>query len=519
MTTRRSVVLGAAAALACPAFVRAAALEAGANPFTLGVASGDPLPTGVVLWTRLAPAPLDPAGAGGMSGAVPVRWEVADDEGFRRIAARGEAQATGAFAHSVHVEVEGLQPNRPYFYRFSAMGQSSAVGRTRTAPSPGQRVDRLRFAFASCSHWEQGYFSAYRHMAAEQPDVVLFLGDYIYEYTSRSDRADRLVRRHDGPEARDLPGYRNRYALYRTDPDLQALHAAAPCLMTWDDHEVENDYADRWSEHPQTDPAEFLRRRAAAYQAFYEHMPLRARSLPRGPDMVVFDRLRFGDLVEFSVLDGRQYRSMGACPLPRYRGGHLVPATCTERDDPGRTMLGFEQERWLADGLRRSNARWNVVAQDVLVASLVQTDKNGATGHWTDGWDGYPASRRRVLEGVRDSRAQNPVFLGGDSHSYWATDLKVDFENAASPVVATEFVGGSVTSNAPPYQRFASALPANPHVRYFESRAHGYVSVDVTPGRMETRFQAISDRRDPAATVRTLQRFVVEDGKAGAVLA
>ncbi|MEI9964401.1 MAG: alkaline phosphatase D family protein [Caulobacteraceae bacterium] len=354
-------------------------------------------------------------------------------------------------------------------------------------------------------------------MAAEDPDLVIFLGDYIYEGSVDPAKAQGLARRHQTPDPVDLTGYRLRYAAYHTDPDLQAVHAAAPCLMTWDDHEVENDYADQWSEHPSTDPAAFLLRRAAAYRAYWEHMPLRWRSLPKGPNARVYDRFRFGDLAEVSILDGRQYRSMEACPRPDWRGGHVVTAECTERDDPRRTMLGFEQERWLTDGFRHASARWNLVAQDLLVAAAHQKDaKTGEIGHWTDAWDGYPACRTRVLKAVADSRLSNPVFLGGDIHSFWTTDLKADFDDPSSATVATEFVGTSITSDGPDYDLFMSTMPMNPHVKFFDSRVRGYVSCDLRPDRLETAFRTISDRADPNATVSTLKRFVVESGRAGA---
>ncbi len=519
-STRRGLLgagAGLAAAAALPAPARAWALDGRADPFTLGVASGDPVPDGFVIWTRLAVDPLAPDGSGGMGGPASVRWEVAADERFAHPVARGEAQADARDAHSVHVEVAGLRPGRPYWYRFTALGARSPVGTARTAPRPNDPLDRFRFSFVSCSHWEEGWFTSYRRIAQERPDLVVFLGDYIYEYNNSAKRLEGRPRRHVGPEATDLPSYRNRYALYRTDPDLQALHAAAPALMTWDDHEVENDYANAWSEHPDVSPARFLQRRAAAYRAFYEHMPLRRGSRPNGPDMRVYDRFRFGNLVEMPILDGRQYRN-GPQPCPQapggWRGGHVADPACHEIDDPARTMLGFAQERWLADGFRRSDARWNIVAQDLLMAGLVQEGKTGVVGHWTDGWDGYRPCRARVLEAVRDSKARNPVFIGGDIHSFWTTDLKVDFDRQ-TPTVATEFVGGSITADAPPYGLFAKYLPQNPHVRYFESRAHGYVSCEVTPARMDVRFMSV-DRLVKDAPATTLARFAVEDGRPGA---
>jgi alkaline phosphatase D len=374
--------------MVCRYFARAA----DNYPFTLGVASGEPTHDGFVLWTRLAPMSLASDGLGGMSRPVSVTWEIAADDTMRNIVRTGAVEADSRFAHSVHVEVNGLDPGRPYWYRFTALGQQSAIGCTKTTPALNARPHNMRFAFASCSNWEVGYFSAYRHMAQENPDLVIFLGDYIYENTHP--HADRLVRKHDSPVATDLASYRNRYALYRTDPDLQALHAASPCLMTWDDHEVENDYANEWSAHMETSPKDFLRRRAAAYQAYYEHMPLRAQSIPRGSALRLYDRYRFGDLVSFSVLDGRQYRSKQPCEVPPFRGGHIAPNSCVERVDPSRTLLGAEQEEWLFEGFKRSDTAWNVIAQELLVAQLLRKTRDGALGYWTDGWDGYSTQRR-----------------------------------------------------------------------------------------------------------------------------
>ena len=266
----------------------------------------------------------------------------------------------------------------------------------------------------------------------------------------------------------------------------------------------------------------FLRRRAAAYQAFYEHMPLRpSRSLPNGPAMRLYERFAFGDLVEFSMIDGRQYRSREACyRRPNLGGGHLESAaSCPELIDPARSMIGLAQEQWLFDGLARSPARWNVIAQDVLMAQLRETDREGTKGFWTDNWNGYPASRARLLQHIHDSKVANPVVIGGDIHSFWANDLKVNFDDPKSPTIASELVGTSVTSFGPPYETFKGFLPNNPHVKFFDSRQRGYVSVDVRPGTMLARFQTVSDVTDANATKATLATFVVEDGKAGPVAA
>jgi alkaline phosphatase D len=489
-----------------------------ADPFSLGVASGAPRPDGFVLWTRLAPEPLsaNPATPGGMTGGnVPVAYEIAADEGMHDIVRRGTADAEAAFGWSVHADVTGLLPGRPYWYRFICGDAVSRVGRAMTSVALGRPVDRMRFGFVSCANYEKGYFSAYRHLADETPDMVLFLGDYFYEYV---EEVRPTIRTHsDGIEAATLPTYRNRYAQYRLDPDLQRLHAVSPALVTWDDHEVSNDYADKWSQF-NDDPDQFLHRRAAAYQAFYEHMPVRSiLSRPDGPVMRIYDRFTFGNLLEVSMIDGRQYRSREACYAPpnRLRGHVITDADCSERRADGRTMLGFAQEQWLGLSLARSKATWNVIAQDVLMAQLREKLPDGNFGFWTDDWNGYPASRQRLLQRIVQTRVSNPVVIGGDIHAFFANDLRVDFDDPKSPVVATEFVGTSVTSDGPPYDLFAGFMSDNPHVRFFESRNRGYVSVDVEAKQMTTRLRVISDVADPKATVSTLKTFAVESGKPG----
>ena len=483
------------------------------DPFPLGVASGDPLPDGFVLWTRLAPEPLsrDPQAPGGLSGGdVLLNFEIAEDPLMQRIVRRGLARAESAFAHSVHLEIAGLKPGRPYWYRFMTNGAQSPVGCARTAPSEDQRLDNFRFGFVSCANYEQGYFSAYRHLAAEAPDLVLFLGDYIYETSTPKDKPS--VRRHSDAEIpTTLAAYRNRYAQYRLDPDLQALHAAAPALTIWDDHEVQNDYAGEWASNFEP-PAQFLLQRAAAYQAFYEHMPLRpSRCLQPGSTMRIYDRYSFGDLVSFSMLDGRQYRSREACYAPPYGGGHVVTAKqCPELIDPSRSLLGEAQESWLYDGLAISKARWNVIGQTVLMAPLHDNRPGSEAHEWTEAWDGYPAARARLLDHIQTSGVANPVVLSGDNHAFWANELKREIDGTT---IATEFVGTSITSYGPPYEMVAKWLPTNPQVKFFESRKRGYAVVELTADRMLTRFQAISDAADPNAKVETLASFVLEDGR------
>ncbi len=523
--SRRRFVTGAAGAglalMAAPALIRSAGAQVGraGNPFSLGVASGAPRPDGFVLWTRLAPEPLsvDPEAPGGMVGGdVALRFEIATDDAMKNIVRSGTATAERKFAYSVHLDVAGFEPGRSYWYRFLSGDAASPVGRAVTLPPPGASPAGLRFGYVSCANYEHGYFSAYRHLTDENPEFVIFLGDYIYETI---EQVRPTVRRHsDGIEAATLPTYRNRYAQYKLDPDLARLHAQVPSLVTWDDHEVQNDYADKYSEYFD-DPAQFLIRRAAAYQAFYEHMPVRPiLSHPEGPLMRVYDRYTFGDLIEISVLDGRQYRSREACYSPPAKGGgHLESnASCPERLDAGRSMMGFAQEAWLYTALARSKAKWNLIAQDVLMAQVAKKE-NGVAAFSTDDWDGYPANRARLLKHIRDSKVANPVVASGDIHSFFANDLKLDFDDQSSPVVATEFVGTSISSYGLPYDLIAKTLPDNPHVHFFESRRRGYVVADLKPEQMQVRMRAVSDAHDPGAGIETLKSYVVENGRPGVV--
>jgi alkaline phosphatase D len=512
-----------AAPIAVSSLIRIAAAQSwrSGNPFSLGVASGSPRPDGFVLWTRLAPEPLstNPETPGGMSGAdVTLRYEIATDPGMAKVVRHGATTAEQAFAYSVHLDVTGLQAGRPYWYRFLSGDAVSATGRAITLPAAESAVGKMRFGFVSCSNYEHGYFSAYRHLTSENPEFVLFLGDYIYETV---EQYRPIVRRHsDGVEAATLPTYRNRYSQYRLDPDLQELHAQVPAIVTWDDHEVQNDYADKWSE-TFDDPAQFLIRRAAAYQAFYEHMPVRPIiSRPNGPLMRVYDRFTLGDFIEISVIDGRQYRSRQACYAPPNKGGgHLeTNANCPERLDAGRTMLGFGQEAWLYAGLAHGKARWNLIAQDVLMAQL-RRKQDGIDAFWTDDWNGYPANRARLLQHIHDAKVSNPVVVSGDIHSFFANDLKLDFDDEASPIVATEFVGSSISSYGPPYDPIARVLPDNPHVHFFDSRRRGYVLVDLTADAMQAQMRAVSDAHDPKATISTFKTFAVEGGRPGVVAA
>jgi alkaline phosphatase D len=503
---RRGAAL-AVAALSAPRLLAQPRFER--SPFTLGVASGYPSADGVVLWTRLATLPL--AGGGIGPDAVEVGWEIATDEAFRKIVRRGRQTAAPRWAHSVHAEVAGLEPARPYYYRFHAGGAVSPVGRTRTAPAPGAAAERLRFAYASCQQYEQGWYGAYRHMAAEDLDLVIHLGDYIYE----SSWGRNHVRKHGTEEPYTLADYRERYALYKSDADLQAAHAALPWLVTWDDHELQNDYANDRSQYG--DPRdEFLARRAAAYQAYYEHMPLPRRMQPRGPDMPIYTRWDYGTLARVHLLDDRQYRDHQACPREGRGGGsNVVPlAACPELLQPGRTLLGAAQEQWLEEGLAASGARWNVIAQQTVMAQ-VDRRVGPEQAFWTDGWDGYPGARARLLGFIAGKRIANPVVIGGDVHTAVVADLKTDFNDAKSPVVATELNGTSITSQGLTPKAIEAWRAENPHIRYADSSRRGYTTLEFTAQRCAARLRVVNEKVVDSP-VTTAAAWVVEDGKPGA---
>jgi alkaline phosphatase D len=504
--TRRSFVTGGLALLVLPSgigqFVRSRP-RFQSTPFSLGVASGEPASDGVVLWTRLAPDPLN--GGGMPAERVAVGWRIATDERMREVVRLGTVAASPQSAHSVHVEVSGLRPDRPYWYQFAAGGEESPIGCTRTLPLPTAAADRLRFAFISCQNYEMGYFTPLRHLAAEELAVVFHLGDYIYESAGR----DGQVRRHTGGEPRTLNEYRNRYALYKTDADLQEAHAAAPWILTWDDHEVDNDYAGRSSEEP-ISPELFLRRRAAAYQAYYEHMPLRRSARPAGDGSArMYRDFRYGRLASFFVLDTRQYRSDQPCGA-----GPLCPGAI----DPARTMLGAAQERWLAGGLRRSDARWTVIPQQILMAK-VDDAQGPAERYFMDHWNGYDAARTRLFDALSAAPSKNAIVLTGDIHSHWVNDLKRDFADPRSPVIATELVGTSISSGGDGSDlpdNIKPVLAENPFVKFYSGK-RGYVACEVTASRVRADFKVVEFVTRPGAPLQTRASFVVENGRPGAV--
>jgi alkaline phosphatase D len=491
----------AAASLGHPFLHLHAQAWRGRDPFTLGVASGCPTPDGVVLWTRLAPDPLQGGGMG--EAPVEVAWEVAQDEGFERMALRGSTQATAAEAHSVHVELHGLAPGRPYWYRFTAGDARSPVGRTRTAPAEDDTRTPATLAFASCQQYEQGYYAAYRDMAAQAIDCVVHLGDYIYE----SSWGSRHVRHHPSGIPTQLAEFRDRHALYKSDPDLQAAHAAFPWLVLWDDHEVANDYTDDVSPRS-PDPAQFLALRAAAYQAWYEHMPVPASARPKGAAATIYGRYRFGRMLDLLLLDGRQYRSHHACLQGR---GAPPLADCPERTAPERSLLGSAQEAWFARELIQPPTQWTVIAQTTLMA---EADRgNGPDhGYWMDGWDGYAPARTRLLDAVATLRPRNPLVISGDVHAFWAADLR---REAGAPVVATEFVGGAISSEGPSAASVARLLARNPHLRYGRADKRGYALMSLDARGCAVEFRAVDDEKKADSGVGRMARFAVENGAPG----
>ncbi|MEU5790918.1 alkaline phosphatase D family protein [Micromonospora purpureochromogenes] len=469
-------------------------------PFTLGVASGDPDHEGFVLWTRLAPQPVAEDGLGGMPRRpVEVRWEVAADERFRQVVRRGTATARPESAHSLHVELAGLLPGREYFYRFHAEGHTSPLGRTRTAPAPWTLPAALAMGFASCSHYEQGWFTAYRRLAETEPELILHLGDYQYEYAREV--GPNRPRGHEGPETRTLANYRQRHAQYKSDADLQAAHAVAPWVVVFDDHEVENNWAD---EVPETPDPDFPARRAAAFQAYYENMPLRRSSVPRGIDMQLYRRVRWGRLATFHLLDTRQYRDDQACG-DGYRD-------CAAAADPARSITGAEQEAWLLDGFRRSEARWDLLGQQVFFAQR-DRDAGPVTVTSMDAWDGYVASRDRITRGWVAAGVRNPVVLTGDVHAHWASDLKLDYADPTSRTVGSELVCSSVTSGGDGFDSASGSHPwlkTNPHLR-FQNNLRGFVRTTITPDQLTADFAVLPYVTRPDAPAYTRASFAIED--------
>lgn len=492
-----------------PAFAVAAATQLTrlrSYPFTLGVASGDPTPDSVILWTRLDRAAL-PDSVNQRDGGtmIEVAYEVATTDSFDRIVRSGSVVAAPELGYSAHAEIRGLEADQEYFYRWVVAGEFSPVGRSKTAPLANVNVDEVRFAIASCQQYEHGFYTAYQHMAQEDLDLIVHLGDYIYE----SSWGSNLVRAHEGPEIITLEDYRARYTTYRSDTDLQAAHARAPWVVTWDDHEVDNNYAASIAEDEQT-PEQLLRRRAAGYQAFYEFMPIRLPVGRQGPDMPIHRRLRFGNLMEMSVLDTRQYRDDQAC-------GDGRQLSCSEHQNPNRSLLGAAQKNWLFNSLATTDATWNVLAQQIMMASLRSRDEDNEQLWSMDIWDGYPFERQQLLDFMAERSTPNPVVLTGDIHSNWAADLKQDFDDENSATIGSEFVGTSITSGGDGRDSsdYGNSLMANnPHVKFYNGQ-RGYLRATLTPQQWRTDYKILDRVTVAGEPLRTRASYVVEAGRPG----
>lgn len=505
----------AASAVATAATGRLAAQTLRHDPFLLGVASGSPSVDGMVLWTRLMVSPV-----GEPLPAVPieVRWELASDSQFKRIVKTGKEFALPDFAHSVHVEISGVvsvtDSSKPvfYWYRFMVGDAISPVGRTRTLPRPESRTP-LKLALASCQNYEHGYFTSYRHMAQEDLDVVVFVGDYIYEYGITPNR----TRQHNSPTALSLDDYRARYALYKSDVDLQAAHAAFPWIVTWDDHELENDYA---NDRSASDRGEhFMRKRAAAYRAYWEHMPLRKTQLPEGDQAQMYRRYAWGQTANLHMLDARQYRDYQVC-TPADQGGSrtITDQNCPERLSRSSSLLGSQQEAWLADGIVRSDASFNIVGQASIMAQMRMPanrapETTTADGFWNDSWDGYPLARQRTLE--QWAQKKNVISLGGDVHATYINHLVSNFDDPKSPILATEIVGTSISSPSWPQAATERIMGFNPHMQFGKSDLRGYTVLRVDGNLATVMPRVIDNARVRESTLSTAAQFVIESARPG----
>ena len=472
-------------------------------PFRLGVASGEPTADSVVLWTRLAP---DPMHGGGMKPeAVEVGWELAHDSAMRRVFRSGRVSSVPELAHSVHVEVWSLNPGRCYYYRFYAGGEASPTGRTRTLPAPNAEARECSFVTTSCQHWEQGYYTAYDHMADKRIDFVVHLGDYIYDVSYGG------VRTHDPKEPPStLEDFRARHAQYKTDPSLQRAHAMFPFFIVPDNHDALPD--GRSTGH-------YAAVRAAAYQAWYEHLPIRRFEVRTPGRMPIFQGIDFGRLMRVCLLDTRQQRDSEEVCMdgvdPEFGFG-VYRRECAEDNRRDRTMLGPGQEGWLTAKLRNSPAIWNAIASTVLFAPF-RFYRNGGVSIYRGGWDAYAASRSRVLTTLDQAPPSNPIVLSGDLHSSWAIDVNRDPDDPDSRTIASEFLCPSISSDWPPQLNdpIEDNLSENPHVRFYDGKKRGYCLHRVDPEGWETSFRTVSSVVQRGAGIDTRARFLVEAGRPG----
>ncbi len=516
--TRRDVLIGASSLGLGIALAPSAVLSAPEQPFSIGVASGEPWADSVVLWTRLVRNIHAPDGGMGAS-PVEVTWEVARDEHMKDVVRSGVTLAMPDVAHSIHLEVGGLDPARWYWYRFRAGGVQSPIGRTRTAPAPGAALTSLSFAAACCQHWMYGNWAAYRRMVEENIDFILHLGDYIYEAPSSSPAAvKQKVRDVPFEVPKTLADYRHVHGHYKTDPAIQAAHSAFPWIVTWDDHEVENDYTGS-STQGRLSRTDLLMQRAAAYQAFWEHMPLRIAQRPLGPNATMYRRFAYGDLVDLIMLDERQYRSALPCPPPAPRpdrSRRVAIDDCPDAFDPARTMLGPDQERWLARCLSEpARARWSVIGQQMLFAPHLSKTKEGKLAIRTDGWDGYAAPHQKMLDLIAARPHRDSLVIGGDIHAFIATDVPAQRTDLGSQPIASHVVVGPISSRLGDHAVLDASRSENPHIKFADARRHGYTLCSITRDRALFELRALDDVKDPNSAIASMAAFETQWGKAG----
>jgi len=504
---RRALLVSAGSiALAGPAPI-AFAQSMTTDPFTLGVAAGDPWPDGFVIWTRLAPRPLE-LGHGLTDVSIPVQFEVATDSNFSRLVRSGEALATAQDGHSVHVELSGLEPARPYWYRFRVGRHVSRVGMARTAPAAGARASTIRIGVAGCQNYEHGHFTAYRYMAEEQLDAIFHYGDYIYEGRQGRRSEIAMAREHLGPEPETTEQYRLRYAQYKLDPDLQAAHAACAFLMTYDDHEVDNNWAGDRDESG-TDPSKFLIRRFAAMRAWYENMPVRRDQKPTPTGIQMFRRLDYGKLLRVHLLDTRQYRDDQICTDVGQR--HCREASGWSQG----SILGNRQQVWLEDGLDASFG-WNLMAQQVVVMPYdLKEAAEKQEAITADSWIGYPKSRAGLVEAIRRKGIPNAVIATGDVHQNIVGYVPMRDDEPDGPPAAVEFVCTSISSlgdgrdikvRGPDFRRI---IARNPNV-HFANGQRGYQVFEVNEREWQTRIMKVDKVSDKSGVLSRLAGFTLE---------
>ncbi len=473
------------------------------DPFTLGVASGDPLPNAVVLWTRLAPDPLAEDGLGGMPDQeVDVRWEMARDDGFTDIVRSGVAVAATDHAHAVHVDVDGLELATDYRYRFTVGDHTSPAGRTRTLPSGSP--DRFQVGVVNCQWFEAGAYAAYRHLLDEDLDVVLHLGDYIYEFPGAAEGERTTLPTH---ELETLTDYRLRYASYRLDEDLRNAHHRYPFVLTWDDHEVANNYSGDALRDAPDSPDAARSRKVAGYQAWWEHLPVRAGP-PVDGELAVHQHFDVGDLARIYMLDQRQYADLPPC---RDGGPEAEDfGDCAERLDD-RSLLGSEQETWFTDATEGSRATWNLVGNPVVLGGIDGGNAADGPAYYLDSWDGYPTARHRLIEQL--AKVSNPVVLTGDYHAGMLIDVHERPFEQDSSLVAPELMAPPISSQLFP----ADITGQSPQVRQ-QINGHGYLAVEVTPERVHARFRILDDVADPSSAISTRLTCTIEAGSPQALL-